>query len=70
VKDPILCAMPHTVSFVYGCFTGKCILTGSTEQRFFKVDGSMEKKWDTVIPVDLKRLFVSGTYMFRWSQKG
>jgi len=22
----------------------------------------MEKKWDTVIPVDLKRLFVSGTY--------
>jgi hypothetical protein len=25
------------------------------------VDGSMEKKWDTVIPADLKRLFVSGT---------
>jgi hypothetical protein len=25
----------------------------------------MEKKWDTVIPADLKRLFVSGTYMFR-----
>jgi len=22
----------------------------------------MEKKWDTVIPADLKRLFVSGTY--------
>jgi len=21
----------HTVSFVHGCFTGKCILTGSTE---------------------------------------
>jgi hypothetical protein len=30
----------------------------------------MEKKWDTVIPADLKRLFVSGTYMSRWSQKG
>jgi hypothetical protein len=29
---------------------------------------SMEKKWDTVIPADLKRLFVSGTYMFHWSQ--
>jgi hypothetical protein len=28
-------------------------------QRYFKVDGSMEKKWDTVIPADLKRLFVS-----------
>jgi len=27
-------------------------------------------KWDTVIPADLKRLFVSGTYMSRWSQKG
>jgi len=23
----------------------------------------MEKKWDTVIPADLKRLFVSGTYI-------
>jgi hypothetical protein len=59
----ILCAMLHaalhTVSFVNGCFVGKCILTGSTEQRYFKVDGSMEKKWDTVIPANLKRLFVS-----------
>jgi len=23
----------------------------------------MEKKWDTVIPADLKRLFVIGTYV-------
>jgi len=30
----------------------------------------MVKKWDTVIPADLKRLFVSGTYMSRWSRKG
>ena len=60
----------HTVSFVHGCFAGKCILTGSTEQRYFKLDGSMEKKWDTVIPADLKRRFVSGTYMSRWSRKG
>jgi hypothetical protein len=30
----------------------------------------MEKKWDTVIPADLKSLFVSGTYMSCWSQKG
>jgi hypothetical protein len=29
----------------------------------------MEKKWDTVIPVDLKRLYVCGTYMSRWSRK-
>jgi len=28
------------------------------------------KKWDTVIPADLKGLFVSGTYMSRWSRKG
>jgi hypothetical protein len=28
------------------------------------------EKWDTVIPADLKRLFVSGTYMSRWSRKG
>jgi hypothetical protein len=51
----------HTVSFVHGCFTGKCIVTGSREQRYFKVDGNMEKKWDTVIPADLKRLFINGT---------
>jgi hypothetical protein len=49
---------------------GKCILTGSTEQIYFKVDGSMEKKWDTVTLADLKRLFVSVVYMSRWSQKG
>jgi len=30
----------------------------------------MEKKWDTVIPADLKRLFVSVAYMSRWSRKG
>jgi len=34
----------HTVSSEYSCFAGKCILAGSTEQRYFKVDGSMEKK--------------------------
>jgi hypothetical protein len=32
---PIGCAMLHaalhTVSFVHGCFAGKCIVTGSTE---------------------------------------
>jgi hypothetical protein len=69
----MLCAMLHaalhTVSFVHSCFAGKCILTGSTEQRYFKVDGGMENNWVTVIPADFKRL-VSGIYMFRWSQKG
>jgi hypothetical protein len=60
----------HTVSFVHGCFEGKCILTGSTEKTNFKVDGSMEKKWDTVIPADMKRLFVNGTHVSRWSRKG
>jgi len=60
----------HTVSFVHGCFTGKYVLTGSTEQRYFKVDGSMEKKWNTVIPANLERLFVSETYMSHWSWKG
>jgi hypothetical protein len=60
----------HTVSFVHGCFSGKYILTGSTEYIYFKVDGSMEKEWDTVISADLKRLFVSGIYMYRWSREG
>jgi hypothetical protein len=32
--------------------------------------GSMEKKWASVIPADMKRLFVSGTYMSRWSPEG
>jgi hypothetical protein len=31
--------------------------------EILKVDGSMEKKWDTAIPADLKRLFVSGAYI-------
>jgi hypothetical protein len=70
----ILCVMLHaalhTVSFVSGCFGGKCILTGSTEYRYFKVDGSMEKKWDIFIPEDLQRFFVSGTFMTRWSRRG
>jgi len=62
-NDMVCYAALHTVSFVHGCFAGKCILTGSTEYRYFKADDSMEKKWDTAIPADLKRLFVSGTYV-------
>jgi hypothetical protein len=30
----------------------------------------MEKKWDTVIPADLKKLYLNGKYMSRWSRKG
>jgi hypothetical protein len=30
----------------------------------------MEKNWDTVMPADLKRLFVIVTYMSCWSRKG
>jgi len=26
-----------------------------------------QKEWDSDIPADLKTLFVSGTYMSRWS---
>jgi hypothetical protein len=40
------------------------------EQRYFKVDGNKKKKWETVIPADLKRLFVSGTYMLPLVTKG
>jgi hypothetical protein len=47
-----------------------CVQCCVAEKRYFKVDGSKEKKWDAVIPADLKRLFVSGTYMSRWSRKG
>jgi hypothetical protein len=56
----VQCCMQHCTQ--YHLYTGKCILTGSTEQRYFKVDGSVEKKWDTVIPADLKVFFVSVTY--------
>ena len=45
-------------------------MIGSTEYRYFEVDGSMEKKWDAIILADLKRLFISGKYMSRWSRKG
>jgi hypothetical protein len=58
----------HSVSFVqYGCFAGKCIDWFNRIEILPKVDGSMEKKWYTVIPADLKRLFVSGTDISRWS---
>jgi hypothetical protein len=50
----------HTIPYVHGYFAGKCIPPVSIEERYFKVDGSMEKKWDTFIPGDLKRLF------FKW----
>jgi hypothetical protein len=40
----MLHAVLHTVSFLHGRFVGKCILTGSAEKRYFKVDGSMEKE--------------------------
>jgi len=60
----ILCAMLLcSIAFVHGRYKGKCILNGSTECRYFKVDGSMEKKWDTVIPVDLKTLCKWDTYV-------
>jgi hypothetical protein len=52
--------LSRTVSFVHGCFVGKCILSGTTEWRYYKIDGIMEKKWDTVIPADVERLFLSG----------
>jgi hypothetical protein len=62
----ILCAMPHAALH----FHRKIPSDWFNGIEIFKVDGSMEKKWDTVIPADLKRLFVSGTYMSRWSRKG
>ena len=30
---------------------------------------TLRKKWDTFTPTDLERLFVSGTYMSRWSRR-
>jgi len=61
-------AMQHCTQ--YHLYMGKCILTGSTEQRYFKVDSSMDKsgillsqrtwkdsyEWDTYIPLVTKGL--------------
>jgi len=58
----------HSVSFALRCFAGKCIVTGFTKWRYFKLDGDMEKMWDTVKPADWQILFVSGTYVSRWSR--
>jgi len=61
----------HTVSFVHGCFAGKCIPTGSTEYRYFKAGwqrgekvgycypSGLEKtlcKWDVYVPLVTKGL--------------
>jgi hypothetical protein len=59
----LLCSIAHSII----CTRLFC---GKMHSDWFKIDGSMKKKWDTVIPADLKRLFVSGTYMSRWSRKG
>jgi hypothetical protein len=55
----ILCAMLHAALH----FHRKMHSDWFNIIEIFKVDGSMEKKWDTVITADLKRLFVSGTYV-------
>jgi hypothetical protein len=70
----ILCAMLHSSiahrSFVHRCFAWKMYSDWFNELEILQGRWSMEKKWVTVIPADLKRLFVSGTYMSRWSRNG
>jgi hypothetical protein len=63
------CSIAHSI-ICTRLFHGKMHSDWFDGIEILKADGSMEKKWDTVIPVDLKRLFVSRTYMFRWSRKG
>jgi hypothetical protein len=52
-KQP--CALLHSGNMHSDWFNGT--------ERYFRVDGSMEKKWDTVIPADLKRLVKWGIYV-------
>jgi hypothetical protein len=67
----ILCAMLHS-SIAHSIICIRLFL-GKMRSDWFngiEVDGNMEKEWDTVIPAELKRLFVSGKYMSRLSRKG
>jgi hypothetical protein len=60
----ILCAMlhaaMHTVSFVHG----------KMHSDWLNGIEILEGRWQPGEKADLKRLFVSGTYMSRWSRKG
>ena len=47
-----------------------CVYTSNELEKLLHLEVDSVEIWDTVIPADLKRLFVSGTYMFRWSRKG
>jgi len=70
----ILCAMLHSScihSIIYTrLFCGKMHSDWFNGIELLQGRWQHGEKWDTVIPADLKRLFVSGTYMYRWSQKG
>jgi len=62
-KCNVACSIAHSISCTRlfrgkmhsDCFNGTEILQGEM--------AAWKKKWDTVIPADLKRVFVSGTCM-------
>jgi len=67
-----LCAMLHaalhTVSFLHGCFQGKCILTGSTELCPTYKE-SFQVPWDNSIPLFLHAAIYLEVPLFRWTSQ-
>jgi hypothetical protein len=67
----MLHAALHTVSFVHGCFAGKCILTGTEilegiwqhgEKAGYCYHSGLKKtlcKWDIYVPLVTKGLMIS-----------
>jgi hypothetical protein len=61
-------AFSSLLAYLFATSSPCCHLLWSiSTSRYFKVHGKMENKWQNVIPTDLIRLFVSGTYISRCS---
>ena len=63
------CSIAHSI-ICTRLFLGKMHSDWFNGIEILQVRWQHGENWDTIIPADVKRLFVSGKYMSRWSRKG
>ena len=64
----LLCSITHSI-ICTRLFRGKMHSDWFNGIEILQGRWQLGEKWDTVTPTDLKRLFVNGKYMSRWSRK-
>jgi hypothetical protein len=69
LKKEAACSIAHSIIFTR-LFRGKMYSHWFNGIEILQGKWQYREKWDTVIPADLKRLFVSGTYYVRLVTKG